>query len=1176
MKHKLYTRLLSLALAVGLVIGMLPSAAAVDTVGAAIEPRLNANQFTVQHVDTQGNEITDSDIKNLSAGQKRNPNAYIKNIPGYNYSHAKVGNSVVTEIRYYRRFFWEDYMLQYNSNNSWNTWINSTPLTLVYSEPLSTVETVDSASKGVNISLFNYQQESINKATNSIFRFGGGESGGYDWNYWESQAGVYQGIVGNQLTTVGNVKVPTFAKNQIAYRQQNLSYLFTSNTYATAYTDLNHLFLKSTYDSTGYYEYDAGKNFATIKDNSDQNFKVYNQPYKPGDTAAATPKFLPFNDLSNNADSLKESTGADYLFGMMVDFEFVQPQSGKITNNGATNDMVFEFTGDDDVWVFIDDVLVLDMGGIHDAMTGSINFATGEVKVNKVRPDDTEQTKTLYDIMSAAKGPDWVQKNMVQNEDEQWIFKDYTSHTFNYYYLERGAGGSNCRIRFNLQTVPKGSLNVGKTAVGESANINYKFQLKNSNGQAVSNKPYTISGTSQTGTTDDNGYFTLKSGQLATFTDLSDGAYTVTELDGNSYKLSDYTTTVTTTDGNGTSSGQVSTSGTVTIDPATAATVGFTNTKAEKGEGSLEITKSFTDSNGHVMAIPEDLVTIRLHIQETYTPTGESYNREVDLTKDSDGVFKGTLDGVFYYTDFKITEEELLNAKGEPIANAGDWTVGDFVLDRYADATATGNFQSAKAETVYTLQNSGYVLVQEANKWYLVMNHVPSDPEGKAEFKEMVIDAIIEAAESTNHGNCPSADEVTLLTVEEAAQQKGATLQYEDFGNVVLTFHSQNVWSNFYYGSFNMTNVTMKATLDNILNKAAQTQVSVNKVWDDSDNPNRPTSVTVNLMNGNQEVREVTLNSGNSWKHTFTELPKYNDDGSLIQYTVTEDAVSGYTTSITGDMTKGFTITNTRDVGNLTIEKTVEGLDDTALDELKGKLTFTVTGPDGYTKTIKLGEDGWSVTGNTYTYILEDVPTGSYTVTETGYDTLEKYSWVKEDSTATANADVTKGDTATAALTNVYIGKDGKLNINKVVTGFANDGKAVFDFKLTAGDGTVYYYHVDMTDTAEGQEKAVASVTLPVGDYTITELRNQNYTLNSVDGATANNDGIYTVTIKPQETTTVTFTNDPKNTDIPTDGGATENRVDKIEDGVIVWKKEVYGTDHPEAQPSPNPNDNKE
>ena len=355
--------------------------------------------------------------------------------------------------------------------------------------------------------------------------------------------------------------------------------------------------------------------------------------------------------------------------------------------------------------------------------------------------------------------------------------------------------------------------------------------------------------------------------------------------------------------------------------------------------------------------------------------------------------------------------------------------------------------------------------------------------------------------------------------------------------------------------------------------KVATRDISVTKVWEGSET--NPESVTVWLYADKEKTnKSVTLNAENNWTDSFTGLDIYSTAGEVIDYTVQEETVDGYTGVVTGDMTAGFTITNTRDVGSLTIKKTVEGLDDAALDELEDELKFTVTGPDGTTQEISFKD--FTLDNDVYTYTLESVPTGSYTVTETGYDTLEKYSWVENESTKDPQtAQVTKNG-ASVAFTNVYIGKDGTLNINKVVTGFANNGKPVFDFKLTADDSTVYYYHVDMTDTAEGQEKAVASVTLPVGDYTITELRNQNYTLKSVAGADDNEDGTYKVTIKPQETTTVTFTNDPKNTDIPTDGGATENRVDKIEDGVIVWKKEEYGTDHPEAQPSPNPNDNKD
>ena len=143
--------------------------------------------------------------------------------------------------------------------------------------------------------------------------------------------------------------------------------------------------------------------------------------------------------------------------------DFLQPEGGKV--NG--NDMIFEFSGDDDVWVYVDGVLVLDIGGIHNAISGSINFATGAVKVGK--QTDTN-LKTLFENANADTSDYKGNK-----------FADYTGHTINFYYLERGKGASNCHLKFNLTTMPEGTVAVEKqlsnTDKEKYANVEFKFQL---------------------------------------------------------------------------------------------------------------------------------------------------------------------------------------------------------------------------------------------------------------------------------------------------------------------------------------------------------------------------------------------------------------------------------------------------------------------------------------------------------------------------------------------------------------------------------------------------------------------------------------------------------------------------------------------------------------------------
>lgn len=334
--------------------------------------------------------------------------------------------------------------------------------------------TVDSAASGITINMFNYNTAEINKGHS--LQFSNGRDGVWDYNAWTGSANPYSNIM---KKTLGKDSYPVLNKGN----EESSSYLFStdSGTGKTVYSDANYLFKK---DADGYYEYDSAKNFAQF-DEKTKHFTVYKVPGSSTNAINLQKdsgnklhgSFFPFNTLGDSIyEGIHEISGnsPDFHFGMTMSAKFIQPKDGKI--NG--NNMVFEFSGDDDVWVYIDGVLVLDIGGIHNAASGSINFANGNVTVGN------NNNLNLRKLFADAN----EEGDFVSGENR---FADYTMHTINFYYLERGEGDSNCKLKFNLPTVPKKSVTVEKqlsnTDKEKYADVEFKFQLlvKNAQGKYV-------------------------------------------------------------------------------------------------------------------------------------------------------------------------------------------------------------------------------------------------------------------------------------------------------------------------------------------------------------------------------------------------------------------------------------------------------------------------------------------------------------------------------------------------------------------------------------------------------------------------------------------------------------------------------------------------------------------
>ena len=364
--------------------------------------------------------------------------------------------------------------------------------------PNHTVPTISPS--GTTINLFDYWVNPDNHLSVSgsgginashRFQFNDGQ-GDAPLNHWTGNTNPRPGIVSNTLSD-------GYPQLSGTYGGDSLRYLFDSSAQTGKTSHFGVTGLLKVQD--GYYVYDSSENYAAY--NADKNaFDVYDTwgIDKVGDSSHRG-QFFPFDAadkvfkeesdrlVQNGITADNAGNHVNHHFGLSMSTRFVQPNGG-LTND--KKDMTFEFAGDDDVWVFIDDVLVGDIGGIHSRASLSINFNTGDIKVN-----DKSDGTLLSKYQAAKKGTSGFDGN---------TFKDGTNHTLKFFYLERGATDSNMELKFNLVTVPESDIikfdQDGKFVQGA------EFALYKTDGKFTdtTNNENALLGS---GTTDEAGHLTL-------------------------------------------------------------------------------------------------------------------------------------------------------------------------------------------------------------------------------------------------------------------------------------------------------------------------------------------------------------------------------------------------------------------------------------------------------------------------------------------------------------------------------------------------------------------------------------------------------------------------------------------------------------------------------------------
>lgn len=936
---------------------------------------------------------------------------------------------------------------------------------------------------GTTINLFDYWVNpddhlsvSGNGGINANHRFQFKDQGASEeLNQYTGDSRVRPGIV-NSVLTGGYPKLVD------RWYGESLGYLFDSSAQTGK---ISHMGVTGLLRAKGgYYEYDSSQNYAAYNANKNA-FDVYDAPgvKQAGAGPHTVGQFFPF-DAANEVFK-EESSGLvpngitsqnvgdsqyndgnplNHYFGLSMSTRFVQPNGGLANGKDA---MTFEFAGDDDVWVFIDDVLVGDIGGIHTCAELTINFQTGEITVNG-SANGTLRSK----FQAAGKG----------GSAENWnsnTFADGTNHTLKFFYLERGATDSNMRLKFNLVTVPESDIIKFDQDGGLVEGAQFALYKTDESFADTTTNPENLLGS---GTTNANGQLTLTN-------DVDNGVINFDDL----YKDHSYQHYLLkeTKAPNGYRSSLTATDGNMQLE--------YVPASDKKDAGGVIINRGGMDADGVVWKTGAFAAA-----KETITAPSTVYKANDNLTKSDkiDDLESGILFAVVLKRDKSANadikdQNNWYAVSGDPSTGAG-YTLAE-------KSSKAGAIEAAKKDLhAFTLNTSGQYQVEIQNLpgdiskyYYLLSGDARKDAEYTVAIYHTTASSIGDATpENTVHVYSDDIADGTNFKRQFATRLLVTNIQNRLF--VQKTDSEGKPVDGAKFGLYKSTQVTEDANGKAVLNGeqtpydtlttrsvANPVKLEGAGVFPNTSNGNRP------LVKGTYFIKEVSAPEGFLLNDTLTKVI-VDDYGVHADAGTDDDGVSTF-------------------VGPGALMKSLgqfgaEGDIDNTLTWIKGQRQTSDGKLDGndnlsWNNDAKGGEDEvhlkYGANGRVYQYGPTEEGKPYRLETETGWIRMGIMQDERPKGTTSKGARANLGDMNLNALftgatcVRVANEREASLEVTKKVVvpnGLTGNKDAKFTFKFTVPDGKTYKAAVfknagaasekqvgDMFDLTNGREQTITA-----------------------------------------------------------------------------------------------------